>query len=329
MNNSENNSSSANIPNNTNNQPEVKKEEPIIIDSSTNQNNPQPSAMPQTVPIVATQQPSTSIPQPQTVTNNITSNPQTTTINPTPPITPQAATPTIQTTSTAQVQPEVVVQASTNTNPQQQILYTQAPSPQNSVPTTSEPAAIRNTNLAEQPKKQPGPFRYFLLVMFFISLAALVWFLPDIRAFMMEQEVEEKRELIHGTMRCVYEEEDELITTLYTSEFLVDNNKIKQYTSLVESKGESGSEEDLNRLNEKCEMLTTMVKGISGIKSSCSLNSRKQTSTQVIDYNKVDIDNLSSAYSEAGGIVPDYSLDDDAIEIKKEMTLSGYNCTVS
>lgn len=313
----------------------------ICVNNSENNNVPvgaNSQSIPNTVgnPVNNPTPISNSVPNPQI--NSSAVSPQ-----PVAPTTPQQApipsvntvssqsvvNPNVQpTTQNTQVQPQVVgqVQPIPTQLPEQQVVYTQSPpTPQQVV---QPQAAIRNTNL-QPPKKNPSAFRYFLLVLFFVGLGALVWFLPDIRSFMMEQETEEKRELIHGTMRCVYEEEDAQATTTYTSEFLVDNNKLKKYTSIVETKGNSGSEEELNLLNEKCETLSTMVKKIPGIESDCSLHSRKQINRQTIDYAKVNTDNLESAYSEAGGIVPDFHLDDDAIEIKREMTLARYSCTVS
>lgn len=317
----------------------------ICVNNSENNNNvpmgPNNQSVPNTTvgnPINNSIPASNSVPNTQTTTGIVPPTPvvpttpqQVPTPAPTVNTTPSQSVvnPNIQpTTQNTQVQPQVVGQVQTVSSPppEQQVVYTQSPPPPQQV--APPQAAIRNTNL-QPPKKKPSAFRYFLLVLFFLGLGALVWFLPDIRSFMMEQETEEKRELIHGTMRCVYEEEDAEATTTYTSEFLVDNNKLKKYTSIVETKGNSGSEEELNNLNEKCETLTTMVKKVPGIESDCSLHSRKQISRQTIDYAKVNTDNLESAYSEAGGIVPDYHLDDDAIEIKREMSLARYSCTVS
>ncbi len=181
----------------------------------------------------------------------------------------------------------------------------------------------------QDPKKKSGKIRYILLILFFISLLVLVWFLPDLRKIATDRKIASEEEVINGTLKCVYEEEDELLTTLYTSEFKVENNKVKGYTSTVETKGDTGSEEDLNNRNEECELLTKMVKKMTGIKSHCSLNSRKQTSIQEIDYAKINRKNLSAAYSEAGGIMPDYNLDQDAREIKKDMIMARYSCTVN
>ena len=219
--------------------------------------------------------------------------------------------------------PQVVKQVERKEGPTK-VVYQQVPS---QMPPPSVPP--------KQPDNHPegsnktGRWRYILLILFFVALLALIWFLPDIRKYVTEKEAQNQEEIIHGTLKCVYEEEDDFITTLYTSEFRVENNKVKAYTSLIETKGDTGSEETLTKLNNECEELTRLVKNIPGIKSSCSLNSRKQMNKQEIDYAKVNTKKLTSAYSEAGGIVPDYELDQDARQIKKEMILSRYSCTVN
>lgn len=235
-------------------------------------------------------------------------------VQPVAPTNPQAQT-------TNQAPPQVVKQVE-KTN----VVYQQAPPTPPNQPV--QQGNVATPNQVPKNEKQPGKIRYFLLILFFIMLLLIVWFLPDIRKYVTDKKMSEQEEVINGTMQCIYEDEDELITTLYTSEFIVENNKLKSYISTVESKGDRGSEESLEKLNQDCELLTKMVKKIPGIKSTCSLNSRKQINRQEIDYGKVNLTKLDTAYAEAGGVVPDYQLDADAREIKKEMTLARYSCIV-
>ncbi len=188
-----------------------------------------------------------------------------------------------------------------------------------------------NSNQSNQTvvEKKPSAFRYVLLVLLFVLLGALIWFLPDIRKFVTEKNIKEQKEVINGTLKCTYEEESEPLSTSYTSEFVIENNNLKSYTSKVETKGSEGSEADLDELNQSCELLKDMAKDVSGVKISCNLNSRVQMNEQEIDYREIDEDELESAYSEAGGIVPNYSLDDDGIEIRDDMVQAGYSCTVN
>lgn len=217
----------------------------------------------------------------------------------------------VQVQTTGQVEPQVVKQTTTVTGGQ--------------VP----PTVNQGVPNPPKPEKTPGKFRYFLLIVFFISLLALVWFLPDIRKYVLDKKMAAQEEVIHGTLKCVYEEEDEDLTTLYTSEFKVENNKVKSYISTVETKGSDNSALELEKLNTECELLKDMTLKVAGVQTTCSLNSRKQINKQEIDYSKVDKDGLSSAYSEAGGVMPDYELNQDAREIKKEMVLARYSCVVN
>ncbi len=223
----------------------------------------------------------------------------------------------IQVQTTGQVQPQVLKQAPTVQN------VSSGASPVGEK-TGTDRSVVPPTN-----EKKPGNFRYFLLIVFFISLLALVWFLPDLRKYMLERKMAAQEEVIHGTLKCVYEEEDEDITTLYTSEFKVENNKVKGYISTVETKGTDNSAEELEKLNTECELLKDMTSKVAGVQTTCSLNSRKQINKQELDYRNLDKNGLSSAYSEAGGVMPEYNLDQDAREIKKEMQLARYSCVVN
>lgn len=250
----------------------------------------------------------------KTVPNNIPqqpSNPQIPIV--TPEITSQQQQPNIQMQSPPQVAPQVVKQVEKKEEMKNSL----------------QQAAGGDRNDNKQPMKKKSNVRTTLLILFFISLLALVWFLPDIRKYVTDKKMANQEELIHGTLKCVYEEEDELVTTLYTSEFIVDNNRLKSYTSTVETKGDTGSESELTKLNNDCKTLSKMIKQVSGVTSACSLNSRKQISKQTIDYSKVQTQKLKAAYSEAGGVMPDYKLDQDARGIKKEMILARYSCTVN
>ena len=260
----------------------------------------------------------------KTITNNIPQQPKTNmnsqiATNPqipivVPEITPsQQQQPNMQVQSPPQMAPQVVKQVEKSEDKK----------------ASMQQVTKADINNNKQPSKKTSNVRTVLLILFFISLLALVWFLPDIRKYVTDKKMANQEEIIHGTLKCVYEEEDELVTTLYTSEFIVDHNRLKSYTSTVEAKGDTGSEAELTKLDNDCKTLSKMIKQVSGVTSDCSLNSRKQVSKQTIDYSKVQTQKLKSAYSEAGGIMPDYKLDQDARGIKKEMILARYSCTVN
>ena len=50
---------------------------------------------------------------------------------------------------------------------------------------------------------------------------------------------------------------------------------------------------------------------------------------QIFDYATLDVDNVKSAYSEAGGIYPQFKYKDDINSVESKMSSSGYKCEKS
>ena len=88
-------------------------------------------------------------------------------------------------------------------------------------------------------------------------------------------------------------------------------------------------EKNKNSINDaayECLLLKDTTENIMGIEVSCKLLGGTLTKTQTLDYAKIDVEQALSAYSEAGGIYPEYKYLQDMDGIEKNMKAAGYTC---
>ena len=63
-----------------------------------------------------------------------------------------------------------------------------------------------------------------------------------------------------------------------------------------------------------------------GISASCTVTAAMQETVQTIDYNKLDLDFISTNISEFEGFYPEYELDQSVRAIEKDLESNGYSC---
>ena len=85
-------------------------------------------------------------------------------------------------------------------------------------------------------------------------------------------------------------------------------------------------DKELDKLNEECKLLEEHTKGMNGVNVSCEYSERLFEKKQSFELANVDFEALDSAYSEAGGIVPEYRNGDDMDEVEKNLKAAGYSC---
>ena len=86
-------------------------------------------------------------------------------------------------------------------------------------------------------------------------------------------------------------------------------------------------EEELKGLYDNCILLKQEAGELEGVTISCSLNNGIHSNKQILDYEKLDVAEVSSAYTEAGGIYPaEFKKSENIDKIESEMTSNGYTC---
>ena len=191
---------------------------------------------------------------------------------------------------------------------------------------------LKEVKINDPSTSQKGNFKYFLTFLLFIILFALVYFLPDISEYInldrAKREAEKNAVVItSGTLKCELEKNDSNLDYSYSALFNFTNSKLKKLTYTITTKGdETIDNEELEKLNTDCQTLETDTSEVPGIIISCSLSRGTFTKKQIFNYQEINTENITSIYAEAGGIYPEYKLNDNIDIIEKNMKSSGYNC---
>lgn len=249
------------------------------------------------------------------------------------PVEPQMVQPSVQ---------PVIVQATVA--PTVQPVY-QAPTVNPGVVSTPQPTTVpqpqlvtdNNTMVNENLKKveikdykAPSKFKVFLLIVFFIALVAFIIFLPDISSMIsiyMSGANNKPEEIITtGKLICTVDTSTSELDKENEFTFTFEDSKLKKFKYISTVKGDSTSETSLDELAEKCNNLKKETNDLDGFYIRCDYMEKELTETQNINLDTIDTEKLGAAFTEAGGILPTYTYDQNIDDIEKEMKLSNYLC---
>ena len=297
--------------NNINNTNQTDKFMPV---SDINQINPStvPNTVPATAPVVV---PATEpVVQPQTTF-------QVPTVEPT-----LAPTPMTEPTQTAPVvAPPQEVSTETQTIP--------ATVPMGQPQVVGDNTTMVNENLKKVEIKDytpPSKAKVFLLVSFFIVLVLFIIFLPQISSMLSNPSsainYQKQEEITTGRLICTLSTNTTSLDKEYENVFDFTDKKLKRTKFIINTRGDSTAESDLDELAEKCNNLKTETDGIDGFSVRCDYSDGKLIETQVYNLETIDNEKLDAAFTEAGGVLPTYQYDQDIDGIEKNMKASGYTC---
>ena len=95
----------------------------------------------------------------------------------------------------------------------------------------------------------------------------------------------------------------------------------------VTTKGDQTIDADeLSLLNQNCNNLREHINSLEGISVRCSLNNGVNINEEELRYSLIDVDKVTTAYLEAGGVYPNYKYNEDIDKVEKSMKASGYTC---
>lgn len=183
----------------------------------------------------------------------------------------------------------------------------------------------------EEPKKGSN-FKYIMTFLLFVLLFAVVLFLPDISEYINIQKAKqaEKNNVVvitTGTLKCKLSDNDSNFDYSYIALFDFKDSKLTKLTYTSETKGDRNlDEEELAKLNNSCNDLVEYTKTYDGVAVNCSLKAGTFTKKQIFNYNEINEEEVTATYVEAGGIYPDYSLNQNIDEIERNMKNSDYDC---
>lgn len=190
-------------------------------------------------------------------------------------------------------------------------------------------AAKAATNV-KAPKKESN-FKYYMTAFLFIALILMVIFLPDISSFVSnyfaEKRAQEVPALTTGTLTCTLNTSDDRYDYYYQADFNFRDSQLYRLTYNTTIKGDQNLDAvELAEMEASCNLLKSQTANLDGITVSCSLSNGVVENEQVLSYENIDIELLTTAYLEAGGTYPNYRYQQNIDEIEKDMNASNYTC---
>ena len=170
-----------------------------------------------------------------------------------------------------------------------------------------------------------------IILFLFIVLGGTIIFMPEINDYIKRLEFERnntvQEKITTGFLKCEYARNSENLDMVFNYKFSFDDNKFKKLTFISETRGDANLDaSELDKLNNECLILKEETKKIKGISVDCDFSKDTVTKTQILDYADIDVQEAYSAYSEAGGVYPDYNYLEDMDKIEKNMKAAGYTC---
>ena len=179
--------------------------------------------------------------------------------------------------------------------------------------------------------KEISKGKYVTMIVFFIFMFAFIMFLPDISTFVSLKKAEEEQKkapvITTGSLTCTLSRTSEAFNLDYTAVFEFTDSKLDKLIYTSATKGDAVVDEiPLANLLTKCETLQEEVYGNDGVRIECSQSGGMVVETQTLNYNTLNVEKVTSAYIEAGGVYPEFKKGQDIDGIEKNMNASGYTC---
>lgn len=194
----------------------------------------------------------------------------------------------------------------------------------------SKASNLQPTNQKKEKEEGPSTFKRIMAIILFLGFFAMVYFLPEISNMITKyQESKKPKEVItDGVSTCKLSRTSENLDINTIAKFSIINSKLYKLEYITTTIGDKvEDEEELKKLNNSCETLKLAAGELNGVTISCSLNNGTNTTKQKLDFEKVNADEVSTAYLEAGGVYPEFKKNDNIDKIESKMRSSGYECT--
>ena len=194
----------------------------------------------------------------------------------------------------------------------------------------SKASNLQPTNQKKEKDDGPSTFKRIMAIILFLGFFAMVYFLPEISNMITKyQESKKPKEVItDGVSTCKLSRTSENLDINTIAKFSIINSKLYKLEYITTTIGDKvEDEEELKKLNNSCETLKLVAGELNGVTISCSLNNGTNTTKQKLDFEKVNADEVSTAYLEAGGVYPEFKKNDNIDKIESKMRSSGYECT--
>lgn len=169
-----------------------------------------------------------------------------------------------------------------------------------------------------------------LLILVFVLLLGAIIFLPYSqklfdKLFAGHQEEDVVDDITNGHLICTTESDDGLNSYQYTETYSFEDSEVDtlEHEVLIQ-----GSADYLNERDLQCQELKASSTSLTGVSIDCDLSQEEMIETQFFNFSTFDSSNVSAAFTEAGGILPNVKKEDDYKEVQRVMEMSGYDCKI-
>lgn len=187
---------------------------------------------------------------------------------------------------------------------------------------------IKVDDSTTQPKGKP--LNPIVLIIVFVIILGTVILLPyskDLFGNIFSNDIATDEEKVtNGSLVCTLENTDDDNNSFeYTETYTFTNSEVDtlEHEELIQ-----GDADFLNERNDRCQLLKQNASSIEGVEINCDLNTSNMVETQKFNLARVDFDQLSTAFMEAGGVYPNAEAGDSYTEVQHSMEIAGYTCEV-
>ena len=198
--------------------------------------------------------------------------------------------------------------------------------------TNPEPDAVNNDEKLKKVEVDPQANKKantIMLIFFFIALILFVVFLPNIQemiAFRLNGKPSEEV-ITTGTLICKLETNTVNLDRNITREFAFTDSKLQsaKFTTVIRGSATLDAEA-LDSFNDQCVQIHKNVENMNGITVNCDYKDGKLTEKETFDYSIYSADEVSAAYTEAGGSILEFKFEQDLDQIMVNMRQGGFTC---
>ncbi len=182
--------------------------------------------------------------------------------------------------------------------------------------------------LSEAKSGGPSTFAKIMTFLLFGALFAFVYFLGDITEYINQKKLEkETAEITNGRLTCNNSKTTDNLDIRIDTTFNFENKGITSLTYVTTSTGDKiKDKEELEKLYNDCKTLKDEVSSYNGVSVICSNNNGVVTVKQSFEYANLNVEEIGPAYSEAGGVYPQFKYKDDINSVESKMIASDYSC---
>lgn len=171
-----------------------------------------------------------------------------------------------------------------------------------------------------------GAKRFFGMIILLLILGFAI-FLPNISDKLDEYKLKKANEnLTEGQLRCKTMKNTDSLRIDYTQSFKFFNNQITTYKYEEEYTGSREEAKELEKIDTNCRLLDKETSEVTGVSITCSITSTSATVTQEFNLEKLDESGMKTAFSEAGGTLPEFGKGEDVNSVEKKLKDANYKC---